>query len=339
MLAAVVIAAALLLLWIVDKFVFYYLAQTYVDEVASVLDLNPHLANALVLLTFAIAVFFTRFIWSFSKRRRLLGITGIAALFITHSLVLWYGTHDKPFDRRGNAIKCYVLTRDGQVTYGEQAGVDPATGRQCRPLTPEMWERLQKYAAGKRPQTITDLNPVFFDPRSGEPIVWYYADKTNGVEIFDLMGFHPDTGEELLPITKEVAEQWKKQAGERARRIPKLISDPDKYVFFDPLNGRARAWYWVGSNGRYEFYDSEGFQPQTGDKLQLVTREVVNEWKDKTEEFQSTRFGRQIGFPSRPIQYLSIPYLVVHACGIGETTRETTSFSMVPGSIRKMVSP
>ena len=116
-----------------------------------------------------------------------------------------------------------------------------------------MLERLQKYAAGKRPQEITNPSPVFFDPRSGEPIVWYYADKTNGVEIFDLMGFHPDTGEELLPITKEVAEQWKKQSDKRSRRVPRLIADPDKYVFFDALNGQARAWYWVGSNGRYEF--------------------------------------------------------------------------------------
>ena len=176
--------------------------------------------------------------------------------------------------------KALGLTRDGQVTYGEHAGTDPSTGRQCRPLTPEMLERLQKYAAGKRPQAIATPNPVFFDPRSGEPIVWYYKDKENIFEIFDLMGFHPDTGEELLPVTKEVAEKWKKQAEEKGRHVPKLIADPDKYVFFDPLNGQARAWFWLGASSRYEFYDSPGFQPQTGDKLQLVTREIVNEWKD-----------------------------------------------------------
>ena len=209
-----------------------------------------------------------------------MGIAGIAALLIGHSLVLWYGTKDKSFDRQGNAIKCYVLTRDGQVTYGVHAGTDPSTGRQCRSLTSEMLERLQKYAAGKRPQAIATPNPVFFDPRSGEPIVWYYKDKENIFEIFDLMGFHPDTGEELLPVTKEVAEKWKEQAEERGRHVPKLIADPEKYVFFDPLNGQARAWFWLGANSRYEFYDSPGFQPQTGDKLQLVTREIVNEWKD-----------------------------------------------------------
>jgi hypothetical protein len=274
------ILVSVLLLWLIDKFFFYYLTRSYIDEVAQVLDLNPHLANALVVATFVATIFFARFIYSFSRTRRFVGIAGIAALLIGHSLVLWYGTKDQFFDRQRTAIKCYVLTRDGQVTYGEHAGTDPSTGRQCRPVTPEMLERLQKYAAGKRPQVIATPNPVFFDPRSGEPIVWYYKDKENIVEIFDLMGFHPDTGEELLPVTKEVAEIWKKQAEERGRHVPKLIPDPEKYVFFDPRNGQARAWFWLGANGRYEFYDSAGFQPQTGDKLLLVTREIVNEWKN-----------------------------------------------------------
>jgi hypothetical protein len=152
---------AVILLWIVDKFVFYYLARSYIDEVADVLDLNPHLANALVLLTFVIAVFFARYVWSFSRQRRLIGILGLSTLVIGHSLILWWGTRDITVDRRGNATKCYVLTRDGKVTYGEHPGIDPATGRECRPVKPEMVERLQKYASGQRPQAITTSNPIF----------------------------------------------------------------------------------------------------------------------------------------------------------------------------------
>jgi TPR repeat protein len=172
------------------------------------------------------------------------------------------------------------LSRDGKVTYGERPGIDPATGRLCRPVTAEMLERLKEYETGKRPQGITESNPTFFDPRTGEPIVWYYKDKDNTIQIFDLMGFHPDTGEELTPITKDVVGQWKVQSDQRSQRVPKLV-DPEKYVFFDPRNGNPHAWYWVDTNGRYEFYDSPGFQPQTGDKLQIVTREVIEEWKDK----------------------------------------------------------
>ena len=153
------ITAALVLLWIVDKIVFYYLAESYVAEVANVLDLNEHLANALVIFTFVVAVFFGSYIWSFSKQKRLFGIAGISALLIGHSLLLWYGTRGEYFERSGKAIKCYVLSREGQVTYGERPGIDPATGRLCRSVTPEMLERLKEYAKGKRPQQITELQP------------------------------------------------------------------------------------------------------------------------------------------------------------------------------------
>jgi len=231
-----VILAALILLWIIDKVVFYYLARTYVDQVADVFDLNEHLANVLVLLTFIAVLFFGRYIWSFSKRKRLVGIAGICALLIGHSLVLWYGT------RVSIIGKYYVLSRDGKVTYREHSGVDPATGRQGRLVTPEMVERLRLYEAGKRPQRITNSNPTFFDPRSGEPIVWYYRLKDNRIEIFDLMGFYPDTGGELTPINEDVAEEWKIQ--QKTPRVSKRI-DPQKYTFFDPLIGNPLAWYWL----------------------------------------------------------------------------------------------
>lgn len=276
-----VLSAVIFLFWLVDKFVFYYLSRSYVDEVATVLGLNKYLANAIFLLTFIAVLLFARLLWSFSKRKRLIGITGIAALLIGHSLVLWYGTRDHYFDRRGQAIKCYVLGRNGQVSYGEQPGTDPVTGRPCRPVTAEMLERLKQYEAGKRPELVTEANPVFFDPRSGEPIIWYSRTKDNKIDIFDLMGFHPDTGEELLPITREIANEWKKQQLEEVRRVPKLIPHPDDYVFFDPRTGQPRAWYWLAEDGHYEFYDAAGFQPQTGDKLQVITRDILAQWQEK----------------------------------------------------------
>src|SRR5271156_3835702 len=56
--AAAVILIAGALLWAVDKTVSYYVARSYVDQVASVFDLNKHLADALVLITFIAFVFF-----------------------------------------------------------------------------------------------------------------------------------------------------------------------------------------------------------------------------------------------------------------------------------------
>ena len=167
------VVGAIVLLWLVDKVVFYYLARSYVDQVANALDLNPHLANALILLTFVVAIFFARFLWSFSRQRRIVGISGLAGLLIAHSLVLWWATREQTIDVGGNALKCYVISRDGNVTYREHPGIDPATGRECRPVTPAMVERLRKYQAGKRPQRVVSENPAFFDVVSGEPIIWY----------------------------------------------------------------------------------------------------------------------------------------------------------------------
>ena len=272
------ILAAIVALWVVDKIAFYYLARTYIEEIASVLDLNKHLANALVFATFVVAIVFASYLWTFSKRKLLIGIAGISSLLVLHSLVLWYGTRDKYFGPTGNSIKCYVLTREGQVTYGEQPGIDTVTGRLCRPITAEMLERLKQYEKGKRPRQIDSLNPTFFDPRTGEPIVWYRVSKSDEIKIFDLMGFDPDSGEELIPVTKDVVERWKHNVEVVTQHVPKRI-DPDDYVFFDPRNGEPRAWYWRTANGGYEFYDSPGFQPQTGEKLEIVTRDVVDGWK------------------------------------------------------------
>ncbi len=274
------ILAAIVALWIVDKVVFYYLARSYVEEVARVFDLNRHLANALVLVTFVVAIVFASYIWAFSKRKRLIGIVGICSLLMMHSLVLWYGTRNSYFDPSGTPIKCYVLTREGQVTYGERPGIDTATGRLCRPITAEMLERLKQYEKGKRPRQIDSVNPTFFDPRTGEPIVWYRSSKNDDIKLFDLMGFDPESGEELIPITKDVVDLWKNNVGQVTRRVPKRI-DPNDYVFFDPRNGEPRAWYWRAENGGYEFYDNPGFQPQTGEKLEIVTREIVDRWKER----------------------------------------------------------
>ena len=268
------VLAALFLFWFVDKVIYYFLVRSYIDQVADVLDLNKHLINALVLLSFLAVVFFANLIWSFSKQKRRIGIAGIAALLVAHSVVLWFGTRDKFFDQAGTAVKCYVVTRDGTVTYGNRHGIDQATGRQCRPVTPEVVERLEEYRKGRLPQRVADTDPTFFSPRSGEPIVWYYLSKQKGIEIFDLMGFHPETGAELIPITKEIVETWREQPKQRC--MPKRV-DPEKFPFFDPRTREPKVWYSRDKDGNYEFYDCPGFHTGTGQELLVISQEIADE--------------------------------------------------------------
>ena len=169
--------------------------------------------------------------------------------------------------------KCYVITRDA-VRYGDRPGIDPSTGRQCRTVTEDLLERLREYEKGNRPKRIDATSPLFFDLRSGEPIVWYRTNNDGVVELFDLMGFHAETGDELLPVTREIADLWRKQTEEKQRRIPQLI-DIGQYAPFDPLTGAPRVWYWRSDKGDYEFYDGAGFHPHTGEPLGLLTREII----------------------------------------------------------------
>ena len=100
--------------------------------------------------------------------------------------------------RNSSGTRCYVLTKDS-VRYGTQPGIDAETGRQCRPFSVEMLARLKEYEKGDRPKRIDVSEPTFFDLRSGEPAIWYAKNKNGNIELFSLMGFHPDTGDELLP--------------------------------------------------------------------------------------------------------------------------------------------
>ncbi|MEZ2140781.1 hypothetical protein AAE026_00530 [Bradyrhizobium sp. DN5] len=273
--------------WVLDKIFVYFLARSYVQEVADVFDLNKHLANALVYVTFVALVFFGGLTISLSKRRRLVGLLGVFVLMVGQSLILWRGTSKEIISRDGSALKCYVITRDG-VRYGERPGIDPGTGRQCRAVTPEMVERLREYEKGNRPTQISGT-PTFFNLGTGEPIVWYSKTKNGEIELFDLMGFHPSSGEELLPIAKDVVEAWSLQKQKEARQAPTPI-DPEKYAFFDPITGKARVWYRrADKTGDFEFYDREGFDPRTGDALAVVSRDVIAAWQQYKRDSESQK--------------------------------------------------
>jgi hypothetical protein len=297
-LVAVVVAAAALI-WLFDKVFIYFYARSYVEEIAAALGLNKHLATALVWIVFALTAFLISCIISFSKRRRSLGYAGLLTLVIGQGLILYWA--DKPFDEKGVAQKCYVVTRDS-IKYGERAGIDPGTGLECKPLTPEIAERVERYARGDRPKRLSaNQNPVFFAPGTGSPIVWYFRGKNGAIEIFDLMGYHPETGEELLPVTKEIVEVWKDQN----RQAPERIYPDNNFSFFDPVTGQPRAWHRKAETGEYEFYNRPGFNPRTGEALVVVDLATISAWKKYAADNRGTpcyvltkdsvRYGSQPG--------------------------------------------
>lgn len=276
---AILIAA--ILFWAFNEIFYYYFAKSYVEEISAALGLNRHLSSALVWLLFGLIVFFAGSLFSFSKRKRLVGMAFLIALMIGQPLVLYW--FDKPFDTNGVAQKCYVVTRE-TVRYGGRPGIDPSTGLECKPVTPEIAELLERYEKGERAQRIpSDADPVFFSPATGQPIVWYTRTSTGLIELFNLMGYHPQTSEPLVPVTKEIVALWKVQ-----RKAAKRIYPDDNYAFFDPATGKPNAWYLKKDEGSLEFYDGPGFDGRTGEPLLQVSQATISEWKKYRAEHRGT---------------------------------------------------
>jgi hypothetical protein len=148
-------------------------------------------------------------------------------------------------------------------------------------MTDQLIERLREYEKGKRPTKIVSDDPTFFDRATGEPIVWYLKTAAGQIELFDLMGFHPATGEELLPVTKEVANEWSQQ---RRKCVPAPVKiSPDTRIF-DPASGNPRLWYWRSANGEYEFFDCEGFHPRNGEALKPFNQETLSKYEKDLRE-------------------------------------------------------
>jgi signal transduction histidine kinase len=271
--------------WIFNEAIYYFLARSYVDQVANAFDLNPHLADALVWLSFAAIIFFAGYALSFNRRKRLFGSLGFLALLVGHSLVL---------SRADNLMtKCYVVTRN-EIKVLNRVGIDPQTGLNCRLLTPEMAERVREYQGGKRPTRIAGLPVTFFSPLTGEPIVWFTKGAIpRSIELYDLMGYNPRTGEELVPVTRQIADEWtsdEQLRQQEAHRVaPKRISNPETTVFFDPITGEPKVWYWHSDKGEWEFYDNKGFHPRNGDPLQVVNRDVLSQWQRELAEVQQRK--------------------------------------------------
>ena len=287
--ALALLVVAIPVLWSVDKILMFFFARSYVTEIATTFNFDTHLAQAVSLVVWIVIVYFISKLFSLSKANRRIGLFGLIFLLVAHGLLLSYGSHNQFFEASGKATKCYVLTREGEVRYLEHPGVDPVTGRTCRTYTQETIERLQAYARGKRPERVLDPAPEFFDLRTGEPIVWYHKDRTGRIELFNFMGFHPESGEELQPINAEVIAAYETQLAaqneeaQRKMRPPQRIENIDEYELFDRATGRPRVWFWRDPNGDYEFFDNQGFHPSTGETLKQFTSDEITRWKRENQ--------------------------------------------------------
>lgn len=111
--------------------------------------------------------------------------------------------------RTGAPMKWFVQDADGRIVLFDSPGYDTVTRVEKRPVTPEICAAFAKQKVSARPRKITaDIRDIeFFDPSSGRARVWYSKASDGSFNLFDSRGYHPATGESLLPVGKEVVAE------------------------------------------------------------------------------------------------------------------------------------
>jgi hypothetical protein len=135
------------------------------------------------------------------------------------------------------AVIAWVILALGALTFGNSAG-KMVTAAASLTLTliyvqqqfPGVWASARSLVSRadetvrdgvstythKTPQRlpcdVRKAGGAFFDPRSGEPLVFYRLDEQDRVECFDAPGFHPITRDELKPVTPEVVSRILREA-------------------------------------------------------------------------------------------------------------------------------
>jgi hypothetical protein len=135
---------------------------------------------------------------------------------------------------------------------------------------------------------------VLFNPE-GKAIKQYHV-TSEGI-VLDGTGAKADgeTGENLHPITPEIAALYKKAGREGFQQI-----DPSSAQWFNPYTQRAELFYGKNPDGGLDFFNLPLTHPLTGKKLQPVTEQVYSEWRaleqkrrEKTAQLEAIRQAKE----------------------------------------------
>lgn len=227
-----IILIVLILLFIPTIIAMKYVAISqiyyhFVDSVSNLTGLNKYLVKAGVVLMLVPFFIGLKLFFSIKKTRRYMGTSILLTLLILYNLSLYHFTKDSYFTfSEGKVLKWYALTPDG-VKFFDSSGVDPVYGIPLKPVTPEVIRNLKLIQKGEfRP--IDPKNVQFFNPITGEAQVWYYQYPDESLEFYDKPGYHPITGEQLKPATKQIYFEW--QEKEKAKKSTEAAIQQEQAV-------------------------------------------------------------------------------------------------------------
>lgn len=128
--------------------------------------------------------------------------------------------------------------------------------------------------------TLFFLSKDAYFTREGRPAKFYIV-TSSGVKYVDSEDIDRATGRKPQPVTPEILEKlkrWEKGIID-FRRV-----DPTSTPWFNPLTGKPEIWYYQNPGGTFEFYNKDGFHPNTSEPLKAVTNEVYQTWREKAQK-------------------------------------------------------
>jgi hypothetical protein len=171
--------------------------------------MNPFLVKAMAAGTVVLTCFWVHRVsgaasWRPWKRRPV--VTWWFGILAVYNGLLATLTWNHNFDRDGHALRWYNIV-DGVIRYAWSGGIDPETGRERKPVTPELWPTLEAFRTGRMRRVTPDNATVWFSQVTGDPELFYVRRGTE-IELWNYPGYHPVTQEKLLPVTKAVYEEF-----------------------------------------------------------------------------------------------------------------------------------
>ncbi|MGE5298041.1 MAG: hypothetical protein ACM3KM_02675 [Acidobacteriaceae bacterium] len=164
---------------------------------------------------------------------------------------------------------------------------NPQTGEQLKNLTPLVAKQYgqQKGTTPKDPSFV--MGGDLYNRETGLPRFRYSLTGDGSIELFSNDNqhlYHPQTGEALKLLTREVALKYRQQI-----QRPPVVSNAKPEDLFDRATGQPRFRFWMSSNheellasnGSIELYPFDNqFHPKTGEALTPLTREALKEIQD-----------------------------------------------------------
>ncbi len=208
------------------------IANSFIGDIDIVFGLNPYLTKAiLAAVTMPLLWLFVQSFNIFNNKIRVLARALLVLSLVIYYIILWIGSDAFWFDRNGNPLKCYVLTKKSiifhRIKHISEYEVDQKTGKKCLPVTRGALRDLRIIKHVMNNGGVKELKSPksFFDVQTGDPIVWYTHRKGGEYALFNAPVHDPVTGTRAAPMTRQEVrafQDWlalkKRQEAEKARQ-------------------------------------------------------------------------------------------------------------------------